>query len=269
MEHTFETPGPVRLRITIGAGQVHVEMAETERTEIDLVAMNRAAEEAIGLMIVRAEERGGRWDVAVEEQKRGGFLSGLLNTAEIGVRVRCPRLAEVETTTGSADVEVRGVAGSIRAKTGSGDLSFDDVAGELVANSASGDVTAGDVGGDCTVKTASGDARVAGVGGAFLGNLVSGDLQLGDARGPVTVSTVSGDTHVGSITAADVRIQAVSGDVRVGVRPGLRLWIDATSVSGDMTSELEPSDGPPVGEGPLIQLRAKTVSGDVEIVRAA
>ena len=269
MEHTFETPGLVRLRVTIGAGRVQVETAETEHTEVELVAMNRAAEEAIGLMTVRADQRGDRWEVVVEEQKRGGFLSGLFNNAEIGVRVRCPRLTEVETTTGSADVEVHGVAGAIQAKTGSGDLSADDVAGELVSSSASGDVTAGDVGGDCTVKTASGDARIAIVGGAFVGNLVSGDLELREARGPVTVSTVSGDTHVGSISAADVRITAVSGDVRIGVRPGLRLWIDATSVSGDMSSELEATDGPPVGEGPLVQLRAKTVSGDVEIVRAA
>jgi hypothetical protein len=36
-----------------------------------------------------------------------------------------------------------------------------------------------------------------------------------------------------------------------------------------MSSELESADGPPAGDGPLVQLRAKTVSGDVTIVRAS
>ena len=49
--------------------------------------------------------------------------------------------------------------------------------------------------------------------------------------------------------------------------PGLRLWIDATSVSGDMSSELEAAE-PPTADGPIVELRAKTVSGDVQIVRA-
>ena len=66
----------------------------------------------------------------------------------------------------------------------------------------------------------------------------------------------------------------MSGDVRVGVGRGTRVWIDATSVSGDLGSELglddrEPdTDEPDPGGGPVVPLRVKTVSGDVSIVRA-
>jgi DUF4097 and DUF4098 domain-containing protein YvlB len=58
--------------------------------------------------------------------------------------------------------------------------------------------------------------------------------------------------------------------VRVGIRPGTRLRIDANSTSGDVSSELDVKDAP--SETPSTreaQLEAKTVSGDIEITRAA
>jgi DUF4097 and DUF4098 domain-containing protein YvlB len=267
MQHVFETPGAVRLRISIGAGDIQVETADRAVTEIDLVALNRAAEEAIAEMTVRCEERGGRYEVLVEEPKRG-IVASLFNSAEIGVRVRCPHEVDVDLQTGSADARVQGVVSSARAKSGSGDMAFDAVRGDLEANSASGDVIAGDVSGACAVKTASGDVRVTSVGGELVANLVSGDLDVRRADGPVSVQSVSGDQHIRAISVGEVRLQSVSGDIYVGVRPGLRLYIDASSVSGDMSSELDSADGPPA-DGPLVELRAKTVSGDVQIARAA
>jgi DUF4097 and DUF4098 domain-containing protein YvlB len=68
-----------------------------------------------------------------------------------------------------------------------------------------------------------------------------------------------------------VRVQTVSGDVRVGIARGTRVWIDAASVSGDLESELGLEDGA-AGEdegGSVVPLRVKTVSGDVAVVRSA
>jgi hypothetical protein len=66
-----------------------------------------------------------------------------------------------------------------------------------------------------------------------------------------------------------VDLRSVSGDAEIGMRPGLRLWIDASSLSGSMTSELDVSDTPPDDDAPLVELRAKSVSGDLRIRRAA
>jgi len=53
------------------------------------------------------------------------------------------------------------------------------------------------------------------------------------------------------------------------VRSGSRLQVDANSVSGELDSEVPLSDEPGAGnDGPLVRLRAKTVSGDFRIVRA-
>jgi DUF4097 and DUF4098 domain-containing protein YvlB len=267
LQHVFETPGTVRLKISIGLGDIQIQTADRVSTEVELHALNGAAEEAIHQLTVRCHENVGVWEVVVEEEKRG-FVASLFNNAEIGVRVGCPRDTHVELQTGSADARVDGDVASGQVKTGSGDMNFGTVAGPLTVNSASGDVQVGDVLGDCGVKTASGDVRISSVGGELTANLVSGDLNVGEARGSVAVQTVSGDQHIGAVSSGEIKLQAVSGDVHVGVRPGLRLWIDATSVSGEMSSELDSAEGPPAG-GPLVQLRAKTVSGDVAIVRAA
>ena len=58
--------------------------------------------------------------------------------------------------------------------------------------------------------------------------------------------------------------------MRIGVRPGTRLHIDANSVSGDVGSELDVKDAPSEApSGSEARLQVKTVSGDIEITRAA
>ena len=67
-----------------------------------------------------------------------------------------------------------------------------------------------------------------------------------------------------------MRVQSVSGDVHLGIKPGERLYIDASSVSGTMSSELGIDEAPPTDSGATVnELRVRTVSGDLQIVRAA
>jgi hypothetical protein len=63
-------------------------------------------------------------------------------------------------------------------------------------------------------------------------------------------------------------VSCVSGDVRVATRPGLALWIDVQSVSGSVSSDLEVGEAPGGGDA-QVELRVRTVSGDVRITRAA
>ena len=66
-------------------------------------------------------------------------------------------------------------------------------------------------------------------------------------------------------------MQTVSGDVRLGVSRGTRVWIDAASVSGSLESELglQDADAEDGEAGTVVPLHVKTVSGDVTVVRAA
>ena len=71
-----------------------------------------------------------------------------------------------------------------------------------------------------------------------------------------------------------IELKAISGDVLVGVRRGSRVYVDANTVSGTTSSELDLSDSPApapealADDAPLVELFVKTVSGDVRIERA-
>ena len=106
------------------------------------------------------------------------------------------------------------------------------------------------------------------VGGPGTVNTVSGDVRIGATDDSIAVNTVSGDIEL-EATGAAVRVSAVSGDVTVAARPGLALWIDAQSVSGSMRSDLDVGDLPPADAGERqVELRIRTVSGDVRIARS-
>ena len=53
------------------------------------------------------------------------------------------------------------------------------------------------------------------------------------------------------------------------MRRGSKVFLDCNTVSGDTSSELELTPDAPAGDGPLVEIRAKTVSGDIQITRAA
>jgi Toastrack DUF4097 len=264
----FETPGDVTLRVAMGGGEITVAACDEPRVSVDAFALreDEATREALEELRIEHSERAGRHDVTVEVPKRRGLL-GLVRSPSIGLRIRCPQGAELELTTSSADLDATGQLGAVTAKSASGDLRAATVCGRCELVTASGDAVLGDVAGPTHVKTASGDVEVASSDGPFEANLVSGDLVVRRSRGDVAVNSVSGDIDV-EAASASVKVTTVSGDVRLGVVDGLKLWIDASSVSGTMRSELEMSDARPDAEGDLVEIRARTVSGDLTISRA-
>ena len=268
----FDTPGPVGLKLVLSSGQAEVSTTETTRTEVELVALRNddATQKAIEEIEVGIRQRGaGGHEVYVEQPKRSGFRFAFLRDPKISVRITCPHGAGLDASSGSLDLEAHGRLGDVSVKTASGDTSLELVDGSCKVNSASGDLFVRAVHGPSSVNTASGDVHLGETYGRVTANLISGDLTIGDAHDSVSAATVSGDQDLESIRSGEVKLNAVSGDIRVAVARGVKLWIDANSVSGDMRSDLEVGDLPPADDAPLVQLRAKTVSGDVSIVRAA
>lgn len=271
--HAFDTPSRTRLRVRNAAGLISVDPSEPGRTTVELEPLrdDDVTREAIERAIV--EQKGD--EITVEIGLGGkGFGVGPAwitfgRSPSVAVRIRCPEGAELDCTTASADVSATGRLGRVEVKSASGDVSVEDVA-TLRVQSASGDVRAATVEGEARVQTVSGDVRIRAVSGPATATTVSGDLGIDDAQGELSGKTVSGDVRIGAIRQGQIKLQSVSGDVRVAVRPGTRLRIDAHSTSGQVSSELDvkdtPSDTPAGAEA---QLEVKTVSGDIEITRAA
>jgi DUF4097 and DUF4098 domain-containing protein YvlB len=277
---SFQTPNPVRLDIRLGAGEVRLEASLTSETTVRLEPLRDNDASVAAVEEARVEQRGDEILIDVRDRRRGFRGSDVL------VEVHCPEDSSVRAKTGSADVEGHGRFGSADVETGSGDVQFGELSGEAKVNAASGDVQVGSVGGEGRINTASGDVQIGSFAAAAKVNSASGDVMLREAGGPlevnsasgdvmvreassaVSVNTASGDQTIGSVLQGKVELKSASGDLKVGIREGSTLWVDARSRSGEVTSELPVSDLPPEGDAPHVELRANTMSGDITVVRA-
>jgi hypothetical protein len=277
---TFSTPGPVRLDLELPAGAIEIETAETDETQVELeaVSSNEQVQEMVAGARIEATRRGDGHQVSVEVRTRHGvwisFSKGpdiRLGTPEMRLRIICPKGAELDIQTKSADLRAQGEYGAADIKTASGDINIDKT-GDTYVKSASGDVHIETVDGLLDVKTASGDVHVFSVARDANLQLVSGDVYIGECDGSISANTVSGDQRYEAVVNGRLELRAVSGDIAVAVRRGSRVFIDANTVSGSTSSEFELSDSPqqPAAgpDSPLVEVFAKTVSGDVRVERA-
>ena len=270
--HVFDTPGTPRLRVRNSAGQVTVEASGTGQTTVELEALREDDSTREAIERATVEHHGNEVAIDVGETKGFGFGAVSIvfgRTPQVGIRIRCPEGSELDCTSASANLKTSGRLGEVEAKTASGDVSVEQVAA-LRVQSASGDVRSAAIDGEARIQTVSGDVRLGTVGGPIAATLVSGDFQADEGRSDVAVKTVSGDQRIDAIRVGQIKLQSVSGDLRLGVRPGTRLQIDANSTSGDITSDFDVKDSPSaVTSSSEARLQIKTVSGDIEIVRAA
>lgn len=259
-----------RLKVRNPAGDVQVETAEVAETTVELVPLNNSDATREAIRQARVGARGD--EVFIELEGRSWSISignWGIGSPKVSVRITCPDRSTLECDTAAADIKASGVLGETRIRTASGDLTLDRVDGRLEANSASGDMRIEQVDGPCSLSTVSGDVDVRNVDGSLTVSSVSGDVRAGDVTGDVTVSSVSGDQRVHAAGPGELAFKAVSGDVQVGIRRGLRVRLDVSSVSGSIGSELEVSDAAGASNAPEASLRVRTVSGDVRIARSA
>ena len=279
---TFQTPGPVRLDLELPAGSIEIETSNTDETHVELEALTdrEQVREMVETARIEATRRADGHEVSVEVRTRGGvwvsFSKGpdiRLGSPELRLRISCPAGADLDVRTKSADVNARGDYRTVDVKTASGDVVVEHAAGDVRVKSASGDTVLETVDGSVDVKSASGDLHLGTVAGTTNIQLVSGDVHIKDAYDGISANTVSGDQRYEAVLKGRCDLRAISGDVTVGIRRGSRVFIDANTVSGSTSSEFELSDAPQEApaadeDSPLVEVYAKTVSGDVRIERA-
>jgi DUF4097 and DUF4098 domain-containing protein YvlB len=257
---TFETPGPLELNIRVPTGGVYLETVEGSETLVEISASPEIEDAAR----VELHPRRDGHEVTVVIEKKG--LRSFRD--DVRVRISSPPGADVDLSTASADVEAHGDFGSTKVNTASGDIQFEHIAGNGQINSASGDIELERVDGTLNVNTASGDVEVRRIGGDAKVRAASGDIQVHEADASLKVQTASGDVEAGSVREGEVTLQTASGDIEVGIKQGSKLFIDAKSMSGETSSELELGDAPSDGDGPQVDVRATAMSGDIKVKRA-
>lgn len=270
-EHHFETHRPVGLYVEIGRGSVRVVASNTTESHVEVTGRDAEA--------VQVEQDGD--EISVVAPKRAGFLTG---DSRLDVVVTVPTGSDLAIRTGSADIALNGTFGTGKLKSGSGDVQVDTFGGPAVVDTGSGDIRIDVARAELRIKSGSGDVHIGHASAAVAISTGSGEVELGTVDGPVVVktgsgslnvveahtdlsmTTGSGDLAVGTVTRGRISAKAASGDVRVGIPAGVPVWTDVSTVSGSITSFLagvgEPQDG-----ADHVELRAKTVSGDIVLAQ--
>lgn len=277
----FATPAAVKLRVDIPWGSIKVKAEATATTRIELVATRGGAKAR--QMIAEAEiaQKGDEISVIVERRNLGWFLFG--GGIEANIVVPVDSIAQLST--GSGRIETDGPFGDVNVWNGSGSIHLEDC-GEVRARTGSGNISVVSSSGSVDAKTGSGTIEVGKVHANARIATGSGNAELGDASGDAKLSTASGSIKVGRagdmteaftgsgsirIERADhgrVRAKTGSGGVSVGVVDGAAAYLDISTMSGRVNSDLREGAAPLEGEK-QVELIITTMSGNVNLTRVA
>lgn len=274
---TFATPGRLLLTLKLPRGEVELESVDGDETTVELEPIHDSerARQQIENSELTLHDRGDGFELVVDADpddfafRKGRFTISISGRRDaIRLRVRAPHGADVDVVTGSADVTANGRFGTVESKTASGDIRFEEIERDAEIKVAAGDVKVGRVGGSLKIQSAAGDVAVGEVGDSVEVKTASGDVNVDEAGNNVNVQSASGDVRVGAVSKGSVELKSLSGDLVIGIRRGSRVYLDVKTVTGDARSELDVGDDLDDGEGPLVNLRATAMSGDIKIVRA-
>jgi DUF4097 and DUF4098 domain-containing protein YvlB len=197
-----------------------------------------------------------KWDGLLDGLK---FISQRDDAAELSIAV--PRGCEVRISTVSADGLLAGLQADASVRTVSGELAVSDVRGDVSARTVSGRIDVRDLRGRLSGESVS-------------GSLIVHAIELDS----IDVKTVSGELVLDlQSTPSRVNMKSVSGDLVVRIPPESGFRLDARTMSGQIVADGRRlgrgRPGPPQGEirdgDESVRVSAKTVSGDVTLLRTA
>jgi DUF4097 and DUF4098 domain-containing protein YvlB len=295
--HTFTTPAKTRIVVNNPAGVVEILGEGAGTTTVELVPHGNEGDDVAGETTVTCTEAGGVSVVTVTlpsqrsfPRRRSGLdvvvtapegadvvvgtsgsERGILSLARGGggeIRLR-GTVGDVEVALPSADLTAQSVSGSLGVKTASGDIDVDLVDGPVKVRTVSGDVSFETLNDDVSLTLVSGDVTIGTAKDHLDVTSVSGDVAITDVHAGASIKSTSGDVTVRRAWSGTIRVATVSGDVAVGIPPGRGVDVDARSMSGDLSSEIDLDGERAGGDGSVVRVTAHSVSGDVEILRAA
>jgi hypothetical protein len=211
-------------------------------------------------------------------------------------RITVPSGAQADIRTASGEIDVEGLSGAVSLASGSGDVRAGDLTGGLTVSTTSGEVQLNDIAGrlevgsisgdvklengkidGAAVSTTSGEVDLDGVAGALKLTSVSGDIHVREAHdGQLDLSTTSGEIkYEGSLASKSANsLNSISGDVNLRLPDASGFRLDASTVSGDLSSEFELRDGQQARRNlsgaagdASSTLTIGTTSGDISIER--
>ncbi|MBY5162450.1 DUF4097 family beta strand repeat-containing protein [Salsipaludibacter albus] len=284
---TFDTTGPVRARIDLGLGALHLHAGQSTTTTVevrpsdpsepdDVDAAARTTVELDGdQLVVRGPDRQGL--PLVRSWVRRGW------GGSIDVTIDLPEGSALELSAGSGDVDATGRLGNCRIRTGlgsirleatdaldcksgAGGIMVDRVTGGADVTTASGRVELASVTGDAVVRNSNGATRLGRVDGHLRVKAANGPIEVGVATGSIVAKSANGDVVVDEVASGNVVLETHVGDVEVGIPVGTAAWLDLDATAGTVRNDLAAADAP-TEDGARVEVRARTTLGQVLVRR--
>jgi DUF4097 and DUF4098 domain-containing protein YvlB len=264
---TYDTPQKVRLDLSVAAGAIELQTEERATTTIELEPISGDAQALIDATELDCKEESGGHRLRVHVPTHKNLRQMFGRGGSVRIRVLAPEGASVEATTASADITLAGTLGAVDVKTASGDIAATEATADTMRiKTASGDVRFGRSLSKADVGSASGTITLGETSGSAEAQTASGDVTVEHANGAVRAATMSGDVFLGALSEGAVDAKSMSGNVVMDVVPGVRVWMDLSTLSGHAQSDLD--DGGDAKGDAQLTLKASSKSGDVRVRRS-
>lgn len=262
----FTHDGPITASITLFDGSATVTAHDSDLILVEIKPAQRSEGDGDAADLARVDFENGHLRVVAPEKQTNWFFKRNLG---VHISVKLPLGSEVSVNSAAAPVSFHGKLGPVATKTVAGSVTVEH-ASTVRANTVSGAVSVIDCTDELRANTASGQVKAEHVGGEFSAKTVSGAIGVERADGSVRVNTVSGGIEMGALRSGSCRVSTVSGRISLGVVSGTDVWMDLDAKAGTVTSELAPGDTSPApsDEGTSLEIRARSLSGDIYLHKA-
>jgi Putative adhesin len=280
-DRTLSVNGPVTLRVSTGSGYIRVSPGSDNQVHI-VGHVKSGGNSWLGW--------GGSSDDAVAKVAANPPIDQAGNIIRVGddhgndwarhvsidYEIMTPANTMLVAESGSGDLQLTNINGTVKAHTGSGSIHADKLGSGSRLETGSGTIDANNLMGPTTLQTGSGEirAQLASAGDVVAGT-GSGDIKLENVQGAVKAETGSGSLQISGQPTAPWKLETGSGDISLRLGGNARFTLDAETGSGSVKSDPPLTmtthgstdkhhvSGTVNGGGPTI--KAQTGSGDIHI----
>ncbi len=280
-DRTLSVNGPVTLRVSTGSGYIRVSPGSDNQVHIvghvksggnSWLAWGGSSDDAVakvaanppidqaGNIIRVGDDHGNDW----------------AHHVSIDYEITTPANTMLVAQSGSGDLQISNINGTVKASTGSGSIHAEKLGSGSRLETGSGTIDASNLMGSTTLQTGSGEIRAQlGSAGDVVAGTGSGDIKLENVQGAVKAETGSGTLDISGQPTAPWKLETGSGEISLRLGNNAHFTLDAETGSGSVKSDPPLTmtthgsidkhhvSGTVNGGGPTI--KAQTGSGDIHI----
>ncbi|HTZ58164.1 MAG TPA: DUF4097 family beta strand repeat-containing protein [Acidobacteriaceae bacterium] len=278
-DRTLNVNGPVTLHVSTGSGYIHISPGSDSQVHV------------VGHVKSNSSWLGFSSDDAVAKVADNPPIAQAGNIIRIGddhgndythhvsidYDITTPANTMLVADSGSGDLQLSGLTGTVKGHTGSGSIHADKLGSGSRLETGSGSIEASNLQGSTNLQTGSGEirAQLASAGDVVAGT-GSGSIRLENVQGALKAETGSGTLDISGQPTAPWKLETGSGDISLRVG-NAHFTLDAETGSGSIKSDPPLTitthgsidkhhvNGTVNGGGPTV--KAETGSGSIHIIQ--